>query len=227
MGMGCHSLLQGIFLTQGLNPGLPHCRQILYQLSHQGSPRILEWVAYFFFSGSSRLRNRTEVSCIAGGFFISWATREAPFNCFSSVQFSPVAQSCHTLCNLMDCTPSPLTNPWSLPKFKSIESLLPSNHLILCHPLRLPPSIFPNIRVFSNESALCISGQSIGISALSSVLPINTQNWSPLGWTGWISLLSKGLSRVFSSTTIQNINSSALRFLYGPTHIHIWLLEKL
>ena len=56
----------------------------------------------------------------------------------------------------MDCTPSPLTNPWSLPKFKSIESLLPSNHLILCHPLRLPPSIFPSIRVFSNESALHI-----------------------------------------------------------------------
>ena len=58
------SLLQGIFPTQGLNPGLPHCRQILYQLSHKGSPRILEWVAYPFSSGSSWPRNRTRVSCM-------------------------------------------------------------------------------------------------------------------------------------------------------------------
>ena len=72
-----HSLpfLQGIFPTQGLNPGLPHCRQILHQLSHKGSPRILEWVAYPFSSGSSRTRNRTGVSCIAGGFFTKWDIR--------------------------------------------------------------------------------------------------------------------------------------------------------
>ena len=63
------SLLQGIFPTQGLNPGLPHCRRILYQLSHKGSPRILEWVAYPFSRGSSRPRDRTGVSCIAGRFF--------------------------------------------------------------------------------------------------------------------------------------------------------------
>jgi len=63
------SLLQGIFPTQGLNPGLPHCGQILYQLSHKGSPRILEWAAYPLSSGSSQLRNRTGVSCIAGRFF--------------------------------------------------------------------------------------------------------------------------------------------------------------
>ena len=57
--VGCHALLQGIFSTQGLNPGLPHCRQILYHLSHQGSPRILEWVAYPFSRGSSRSKNQT------------------------------------------------------------------------------------------------------------------------------------------------------------------------
>ena len=68
-GVGSLSLLQGIFPTQGLNPGLPHCRWILYQLSHKGSPRILEWVAYPFSSGSSQPRNQTGVSCIAGGFF--------------------------------------------------------------------------------------------------------------------------------------------------------------
>ena len=71
------SLLQGIFPTQGSNSGLPHCKQILYQLSHQGSPRILEWVGYPFSRGSSWPRNRTGVSCIAGGFFPSWAIREA------------------------------------------------------------------------------------------------------------------------------------------------------
>ena len=76
-GVGCHARLQGIFLTQGLNPGLLHCSRILYHLSHQGSPRILEWVAYPFSSGSSQPRNWTRVSCIGGGFFISWATNEA------------------------------------------------------------------------------------------------------------------------------------------------------
>ena len=77
IGMGSLSLLQGIFPTQGSNPGLLHCRQILYQLSHQGSPRILEWVAYLFSRGSSQPRNWTGVSYIAGRFFTSWATREA------------------------------------------------------------------------------------------------------------------------------------------------------
>ena len=76
-GVGCHALLQGIFPTKGSNPGLPHCRQILYHLSHQGNPRILEWVAYPFSRGSLWLRNWTGVSCIADRFFTSWATREA------------------------------------------------------------------------------------------------------------------------------------------------------
>ena len=66
-GVGCLTLLQGIFPTQGSNLGLPHCRRIIYRLSHQGSPRILEWVAYLFFR-SSWPRNRTRVSWIAGGF---------------------------------------------------------------------------------------------------------------------------------------------------------------
>ena len=72
-----HSLLEGIFPTQGENSGLLHCRQILYHLNHQGSPRILECVAYPFSSGSSQPMNWTGVSCIAGRFFTSWATREA------------------------------------------------------------------------------------------------------------------------------------------------------
>ena len=77
--VGNLSLLKGIFPNQGSNPGLPHCGQILYQLSHQGSPRILEWVAYPFSSGSSWPRNGTRVSWIAGVFFTNWVMKEASF----------------------------------------------------------------------------------------------------------------------------------------------------
>ena len=76
-GMGSLFLFQGIFPTQGSNPGLPHSGQIPYQLSHKGSPRTQEWSAYPFSSGLSRRRNQTGVSCIAGRFFTSWAVREA------------------------------------------------------------------------------------------------------------------------------------------------------
>ena len=75
--MGSLSLLQGHFPTQGSNPSLPHCRQILCQLSHKGSQRILEWVVYPFSRGFSPPRNWTRVSCIAGGFFTNWSIREA------------------------------------------------------------------------------------------------------------------------------------------------------
>ena len=76
-GVGCHALLHGIFPTQGSNPGLPHFRWILYDLSHHGSPWIPEWIAYPFSRESSQPRNPTGVSCTAGRFFTSWATREA------------------------------------------------------------------------------------------------------------------------------------------------------
>ena len=96
------SILQGILPNQGLNPGLRHCRQILYQLRHKGSPGILEWVAYPFSSKSFQPRNRTWLSCMAGGSFINWAIREAPK--VHSVHFSSVAQSCPILCDPMDCS---------------------------------------------------------------------------------------------------------------------------
>ena len=76
-GMGSHSLLQGIFPTQESNPALPHCRQILCLLSHKGSPRILEWIAYLFSRGSSQPTSQTGVSCTEDKFFTSWATKEA------------------------------------------------------------------------------------------------------------------------------------------------------
>ena len=85
----------------------------------------------------------------------------------------------------------------------SIESVMPSNCLILCCPLPLPPSVFASIRVFSSESVLTSGSQSIGVSASTVVFPMNIQDCFPLGLTGWISLQSKGLSRVFSNTTVQ------------------------
>ena len=89
----------------------------------------------------------------------------------------------------------------SLLKLMFVVLVTPSNHLILCRPLLLLPSVFLSIRVFSNELLFTSGGQSIGTSA--SLLPMNIQDWSPLGWTSWISLKSKGLSRVFSNTTVQ------------------------
>ena len=120
-----------------------------------------------------------------------------------------------------------ITNSWSLPKLTSIELVMPSNHLILCCSLLLLPPIPPSIRVFSNESTLCMSGQSIGVSASTSVLPMNTQDWSPLGWTGWISLQFKGFSRVFSNTTVQKHQFfGAQPSSQSNSHIRTWPQEK-
>ena len=116
-----------------------------------------------------------------------------------------VAKLCPTLCNPMNCsTPGfpVFTISWSLLKLTFTELVIPSNHLILCYPLLLPPSIFPSISVFSSESALCIRWPKYWSFSLS-VLPMSTQGWFPLGLTGLIFLQSKGLSRVFSRTTVQ------------------------
>ena len=119
------------------------------------------------------------------------------------------------------------TNSQSLPSLMSIELVMPSNHLTFCPPLLFLPSIFSKIRVFSNESVLCISGQHTGVSALASVLPMNIQDWFPLGWISWISLQSKGLSGIFSNTTVQKRQFfSAQPSLQSNSHIHIGLLEK-
>ena len=95
----------------------------------------------------------------------------------------------------------PITNSQSLLELMSIESVIPSNHLILCHHFLLLSSIFPIIRVFSNESVIRIRWRKY--SASTSVFPVNIQDGIPLGLTDWISLQSKGLSRVFSNTTVQ------------------------
>ena len=89
-GVGRLSLLQGIFPTQGLNAGLPHCRRILYQLSHKVSPRILEWVTYPFASISSQPRNRNRVSCIAGRFLTNWANIKPKMSLIQSQEVNNV-----------------------------------------------------------------------------------------------------------------------------------------
>ena len=148
-------------------------------------------------------------------------------NQFSSVQSLSCVQLFVTPWTTASQASLSITNCQSLPKLMSIESVMPSNHLILCRLLFLLPSIFPSIRVFSNESSLRISGQSIGVSASSSVLPMNTQDSFPLAWTGWISLQSKGLSRVFSNTTVQKHQFFGAQLcLESNSHIHTWPLEK-
>ena len=96
--------------------------------------------------------------------------------------------------------PCPSPTPWAY------SNSCPSSqwyHPTICHPLLHSPSIFPSIRVFSSEKFFASGGQRIGVSASASVVPVKIQNWFPLGYTGWISLQSKGLSRVFSNTTVQ------------------------
>ena len=96
-----------------------------------------------------------------------------------------------------------ITNSRSLLKLMPIKSVMPSSHLIFCHPLSSCPQSLPASGSFPMSQLFTWGGQSTGVSASASVLPLNTQDWSPSGWTGWISLQSKGLSRVFSNTTIQ------------------------
>ena len=96
-----------------------------------------------------------------------------------------------------------ITNFQSSPKLMCIESVMPSSYLILCCPLLLLPPSLPASGYFPMSHLFAWGGQSIGVSASVSFLPMNTQDWSPLGWTGWIALQSKGLSRVFSNITVQ------------------------
>ena len=114
-----------------------------------------------------------------------------------------------------------ITNSWSLLKLMSIALVMPFNHLVLCCPLLLLPSIFPSIRVFSNESARHIRWPKYWSISFNISPPNEYSDWFPLGWTGWISLQSKGLSRVFSNTTIQKHQfCGAQPSLWYNSHIH-------
>ena len=129
-----------------------------------------------------------------------------------------------TPCTATHQTSLSFTISWTLLKLKSIESVMPSNHLILCHPLIFLPSIFPSVRVFPVSSLFASGGQSIGTSTSASVFPMISKDWFPLGWTGWISLQSKGLSRIFSSTTIWKHQFFCTQpSIWSNSHTHTWL----
>ena len=114
-----------------------------------------------------------------------------------------------------------ITNSWSSLRLTSIESVMPSSHLILCRPLLLLPQSLPASESFPMTQLFAQGGQNTGALALASLLPKNTQGWSPLEWTGWISLQSKGLSRVFSNTTLQKHQFfSAQPSSQSNSHIH-------
>ena len=118
----------------------------------------------------------------------------------------------------MDCSTQAslsFTNSWRLLKLMSIESVMPSNHLVLCCCFLLLPSIFPSIRAMSQFFAS--GGQNIGASASASVFLMNIHDWFPLGLTGLISLLSKGSQESSRIPQFKSINSSAFSLLYGPT----------
>ena len=117
-----------------------------------------------------------------------------------------------------------ITNSQSLLKLMSIDSVMPFNHLILCCPLLFLLSASGS---FSRGQFFLLGGQSIGVSASVSLIPMNIQDWFILGMTGWISLQSKGLSRVFSNTTVQKHQFFGAQLsLHANSHNHTWLLEK-
>ena len=152
---------------------------------------------------------------------LEWSTSGCGSVCFCCCS---VAKLCLTLCSPWTAahqTSLSITNSQSLLKLMSIKSLMPSNHIILYCPLLLQPSIFPGSGSFLMSQLFISGGQSIRASASTFVIPMNIQNWFPLHLPGWISLLSKGLSTVFSNT-----NSSVLNFLYDPTLAYIHDYQK-
>ena len=161
--------------------------------------RILKWLAIPFSRASSRCKDWTHVSCI---------------------QFSSLAQSCLTLCNPMDCsTPGlPVHHQLrSLLKLRSIRSVMPSNHLILCCPLLLPPSTFPSIRVFSNESVLRIRWPQYWSFSFS-ISPSNEYSGlTSFRRTGWIPCSPRDSQESSPTPQFKSINSLVLSFLYSPT----------
>ena len=144
----------------------------------------------------------------------------------TSVQFS-----CSVVSDsLRPCGPQHTRPPCPSPTPRVYTNSCPSSWW--CHPT-ISSSVIPfssHLRFFPASGFfqwISSSGQSFGVSASPSVLPMNIQDWFPLGWTGWISLLSKGLSRVFSNTTVEKHQFfSTQLFLYSNSHIHTWLLEK-
>ena len=142
---------------------------------------------------------------------------------FSSVQLLSCVQLFVTPWTAAHQASLSITNSWHPPKPMSIESMMPSNHLILCRPLLLLPQIPPSIRAesFPISQLFAWGGQSTGVSALASFLPKNSQGWSPSEWTGWISLQSRDSQESSPTPQFKSINSSALSLIHSPTFTSI------
>ena len=141
---------------------------------------------------------------------------------FSSLQFSP--QSCPIFVTPWTAACQAflsITNAQSLLELMYIEVVMPSNHLILCHPFSSRSQSFAASGCFHMSQFFISGGQSITVSASASVLPINIQDWFPLGWTGWISCCPRDSQKSSLTTQFKTINSSALSFLYSPTFTSI------
>ena len=159
---------------------------------------VIKWDTYFL-----GLKNHCNSDCsheIKKSLLLGRKANDKPSQSVQSLSHVRLFETLSTTAHQASLS---ITNSWSLLKLMSIRSVMPSNNLILCHPLLLLPSIFPSIRVFSSESVL------------------------PLEWTGLISLQSKGLSRVFSNTTVQKHRFFGTQLsLWSNSHIRPWLLEK-
>ena len=144
--------------------------------------------------------------------------------------FSSVAQLCLTLCDPMDCSMPGLPVHYQLPEFTQTCPLSWWCHLTISSsviPFSSHLQSFPVSRFFQMSQFFASGGQTIAVSASTSVLPMNIQDWFPLGWIGWISLQSKGLSRVFSNTTVQKHQFFGAQLSpQSNSHIHTWPLEK-
>ena len=145
--------------------------------------------------------------------------------------FSSVAQSCPILCDPMNCSTPGLPVHHQLPEFTQThvhwvgDAIQPSHPLLSLSPPAL--NLSQASGSFQMSQLFTSGGQSIGVSASTSVLPMNTQDWSLLGWIGWISLQSKGLSRVLSNTTVQKHQFFSAQLSLCPAlNVHTWLLEK-
>ena len=142
---------------------------------------------------------------------MDWTCQFSSVQSFSHVLYFEPHESQHAR------PPCPSPTSGVHPNSCASKSVMPSSHLILVVPFSSCPQSLPASESFPMSQLFTRSSQSIGVSVLASVLPMNTQDWPPLGWTGWISLQSKGLSRVFSNTTDQSIDSLVLSFLHSPT----------
>ena len=163
--------------------------------------------------------------------WLCFTVRMPVYSILISIQFISVTQSCPTLqphglqhSTLFCPSPTPRACSNSCPSSWWCHSAISFS---VVPPLLLLLSILPSIRVFPVSQFFALGGQSIGVSASTTVLPMNIQDWFPLGWIGWISLQSKGLSRVFSNTTVQKYQCfSAQVSFWSNTNIHTWLQEK-